>query len=44
LTTAQKLAKAIKACQKLTKSKRARCIAYAKKRYAKKKHVKSKKR
>ena len=44
LTTAQKLAKAIKACQKLTKSKRARCVAYAKKRYAKKKHVKSKKR
>ncbi len=44
LTTAQKLAKAIKACQKLKKSKRSRCIASAKKRYAKKKHGKSKKR
>jgi hypothetical protein len=44
LTTAQKLAQALKACQKLKKSKRARCIASAKKRYAKKKHVKSKKR
>lgn len=44
LTTAQKLAKATKACQKLKKSKRAGCIAAAKKRYAKKKHGKSKKR
>jgi PKD repeat protein len=44
LTTAQKLAKAIKACQKLKKTKRARCIASAKKRYAKKKHGKTKKR
>jgi hypothetical protein len=44
LTTAQKLARAIKACQKLKKSKRARCVAAAKKRYAKKKHVKRRKR
>ena len=43
-TTAQKLAQAIKACTKLKKSKRVLCIASAKRRYAKKKHVKSKKR
>jgi PKD repeat protein len=33
-TTAQKLAQAIKACRKLKKSKRARCVADAKRRFA----------
>lgn len=43
-TQAQKLAKAIAACSKLKKSKRAKCIAAAKKRYSKHKtHKKPKK-
>jgi hypothetical protein len=43
-TTAQKLAQAIKACKKLKKSKRARCVAAAKRRFApaKGKHTKAK--
>ena len=38
LTQAQKLTKAIAACQKLKKSTRARCMATAKKRYSPSKH------
>jgi PKD repeat protein len=43
-TAAQKLAQAIKACRKLKKSKRARCVAAAKRRFApaKGKHTKAK--
>jgi PKD repeat protein len=43
LTTEQKLARTIKACKKLKKSRRARCIATAKKRFAppKKRHRKA---
>ncbi len=43
-SAAQKLAQAIKACKKLKKSKRARCVAAAKKRFApaKGKHTKAK--
>lgn len=44
LTEAQKLERAIKACKKAKKSRHASCISAAKKRYAKKKHGKSKKR
>jgi hypothetical protein len=45
LTNAQKLARAVKACRKLPKRKRARCIAAAKKRFAHaQRHHKAKKR